>query len=38
MLAWIHPEKGYLVTDQGKVYQMTDAFMDLYRECLEEWL
>lgn len=38
MLAWIHPEKGYLVTDQGKVYQMTDAFMKLYRECLEGWL
>lgn len=36
MSARIHPEKGYLVTDRGYVYQMTDAFMEVYRECLEE--
>ncbi len=36
MQAWIHPEKGYLVTDQGYVYRMTDAFMDLYRTYAEE--
>ena len=38
MLAWIHPEKGYLVTDQGNVYQMTESFMELYRECLGGWI
>lgn len=36
MNARIHPEKGYLVTDRGYVYQMTDSFMEVYRECLEE--
>ncbi len=33
MYGRIHPKKGYLVTDQGLVYQMTDAFMELYRAC-----
>ncbi len=36
MSAWIHPEKGYLVTDQGTTYQMTEAFMEQYRVYLEE--
>lgn len=36
MLAQIHPEKGYLVTDRGYVYRMTDAFMELYRTCAQE--
>lgn len=36
MCAWIHPKLGYLVTDEGLVYEMSDEFMELYRECLEE--
>lgn len=36
MRVLIHPEKGYLVTDLGYLYQMTDAFMEIYQECLEE--
>lgn len=36
MEAGIHPEKGYLVTDQGYVYQMTEEFMEVYRQCVEE--
>lgn len=35
MCARIHPELGYLVTDEGLVYEMTDAFMEVYRECVE---
>lgn len=35
MNARIHPDRGYLVTDRGRVYQMTDEFMSIYRECLE---
>lgn len=36
MQARISPETGYLVTDEGRVYQMTDSFMEVYRACLEE--
>lgn len=36
MRAWICPEYGYLATDEGRVYQMTDAFVEVYENCLEE--
>jgi len=36
MLSYIHPEQGYLVTDEGKIYQMSKAFIKLYQRCLEE--
>lgn len=36
MDALIHREKGYLVTDQGYVYQMQDEFMKIYNECVEK--
>lgn len=35
MDARIHPELGYVVTDRGRVYRMPEAFMEVYRECLE---
>lgn len=35
MDARIHPELGYVVTDRGRVYEMPEAFMEVYRECLE---
>jgi len=35
MKARIHEEKGYLVTDEERVYEMTDDFLKLYEECLE---
>lgn len=36
MRALVSPKEGYLVTDEGRVYQMTDSFMEVYRACLSE--
>lgn len=36
MRALISPKEGYLVTDEGRMYQMTDSFMEVYRACLSE--